>query len=339
MSDVHPLSLTESMKRQLPQASEHNLQRFAKMLTEPDAIPQQEIIASLLADGCDPNSLHAAILFGRERQIDELATGDRSAPPIHILSRFDRMVSILMHLLVGGLESRLQTTKNRLSSQEQEALLIKAMVHWMRQGKIELYNYFMEMPVKVMATVHEVYEQTLSVERSKDLVYTIAAGEYGRFALTILPGSDHVLVLEIVGVFHDRINFRHARMSSQIRERRCHMRVQPDPPLSVVAKTDDGKILTGKALDYSENGMGLVIHRGISIDIGRTMDIDWMLFGKQMQSAAIVRWLQRDGSNTRLGVELIPDGDTRLELQQMVARTQRSIMSRLKMKGIPDSLL
>jgi len=339
MNDIDPSDLEKTLKLQLPQASDRNLRHFANMLAKPDAIPQQEIMASLLADGCDPNSLHAAILFGREKLIEKLPDSDRSTPPIHVLSRFDRMVSILMHLLVGGLESRLHTTEDRLSSQEQEALLIKAMVHWMRQGKIDLYNYFMEMPIKVQATVHDVHEQTLSVERSKSLVYTIAASEYGRSALTILPGSDRVLMLEVASVFRDRINFRHVRMSSQVRERRCHMRVQPDPPLDITIKITDGKILTGKALDYSENGMGLLINRKVSIHVEQTMDVDWMLFGKQMQSTAVVQWTQRNGNNLRIGVELIPNGDTRLELQQMVARTQRSIMSRLRMKGIPDALL
>ncbi len=334
MSDSDLGTLAATLKRQLPQATEAHLLRLAEMLAVATIPPNPKVIAALIAEGCDPNSLHAAMLFGREMAIERLVRHGGLEPDLldTTLSRFDRMISILMHHLVEQLESR-------LSSREQENLLSKAAMTWMREGQIELYNYFMEMPVKARVAVHDVHEQTMAVEKSNELVYTIAAGEHGRCVMTSLPGSRLVLMLEVVSTIGNKVNLKHARIFPQVRERRRFPRVQPEPLLAVTLDITGSGTPEAHALDYSENGMGLILHQRTTLRPGHVIGIDWFTYGKQLRSAAAIRWLQQEEDNTRLGVELTHDDNTKLQLQQMVARAQRNVLGRLRMKGIPDSLL
>ncbi|HXH64050.1 MAG TPA: PilZ domain-containing protein [Mariprofundaceae bacterium] len=333
MNDSELPKLARALKQQLPQASDQHLLRLAEMLAAPANPPDPQTIARLLTEGCDPNSLHAAILFGRETAIDRLPAHDELASAINTaLSHYDRMVAILMHQLVEELESR-------LSTHEQEALISKAMVHWMRLGEIELYNYFMEMPIKAKVAVRDAHEQALAVELSSDLVRTIAAGEHGQHVMTILPDSSLVLELEVISKIGNKVQLRYGRTFSQVRERRRHVRVQPEPLLPITIDIRGSGSVSAKTMDYSENGMGLITSQPIQIRAGHTIHIDWMTYGKGLRSPATVHWIQRDKEHSRLGIELASDSDTHLELRQMVARAERHILARLQMKGIPDSLL
>jgi PilZ domain len=333
MSDSDLPKLAAVLKRQLPQASDQHLLQLAGMLSDPTVPPDVQIISGLLAEGCDPNSLHATILFGRETAIEQLSAESDLAQEINAtLSHFDRMVSILMHQLVEELE-------NRLSTREQEALISKATVHWMHMGEIELYNYFMEMPIKAKVAVRDAHEQALAVELNSDLVRTIAAGEHGRYVMTILPDSKLVLGLEVISKIGNKVQLRYGRTFPQVRERRRHVRVQPDPLIPITIDIRGSGNVVAKTMDYSENGMGLITSQPIQIRAGHTINIDWLTYGKELQSPATVHWIQRDKDHSRLGIELASGNDTHLALQQMVGRAERHILARLAMKGIPDSLL
>jgi PilZ domain len=333
MNDSELPKMARTLKQQLPQASNQHLLRLAEMLAAPENPPDPQTISGLLSEGCDPNSLHAAILFGRETAIDRLPAQDELASAINTtLSHYDRMVAILMQRLVEEMQAR-------LSTREQEAQISKGTVHWMRMGEIELYNYFMEMPIKAKVAVRDAHEQALAVELNSDLVRTIAAGEHGRYVMTILPDSKLVLGMEVISKIGNKVQLRYDRTFPQVRERRRHVRVQPDPLIPITIDIRGSGNIVAKTMDYSENGMGLITSQPIQVRAGHTVKIDWFTYGKELRAPATVHWIQRDKDHSRLGIELASGNDTHLALQQMVGRAERHILARLQMKGIPDSLL
>lgn len=333
-----PERIEAVLAEQLPEASAPHRRQLASLLIDHDIHAAKRTLQGLLDDGCNPHSLHAALLYGRDLLLQQ------GNPDGHIrdaLLYYDRLAAMLMQLSIKALQSKLDQAETTLLHEGQKLLLTKARNRWLKAGVIELYNYFMEVPIVARVALLESRDDGITIERTEEAIWAITAGEHGRYVLTRIPESSLCLRMEVQSAAGNKVHLRDAGMIQIAKERRCHVRVQSDTAIPIRITHPYCGEVDAMVQDYSEAGMGVSTRQRVDFQENERVHIFMNMRGMEIDVDAHVCWVRHTDEQTRLGLDLeleeVPY--IRQHLQRQVATARRSIMSKLRMQGLSDSLL
>jgi len=334
--------LESVLTEQLPEASPAHCRKFASLLSgREDADAAKNTLQALIEDGCDSASLHAALLYGRHYLIRTNEEGEKAVKADDTMLYYDRLTAILMQLATKQLRVSLHQAEANLLHKGQTLLLTRAKNRWLKDGVIELYNYFMEVPIIARVALLESREDGITVERTEDAVWAITAGEHGRFIQTRIPDSSLCLRMEVQSTAGQKIHLRDAGMLQIAKEKRSHIRVQSDSVIPVRITTPQGDAIDAAVQDYSEAGLGVSTQQRVQLKESDAIHIFMNMHGMEIDVDARVCWLKHASDQVRFGLDLDLHGAAhiRQHLQRQIVIARRSIMSRLRMQGISDCLL
>jgi len=209
---------------------------------------------------------------------------------------------------------------------------------WLKEGYVELYNYYKEIPLIARVRLLSVQADALHVACSEDLVWVIAAGEKRRTALVRVPFSEFSLRLIVKQVHGSNLLMLHGGLVLHQRESRHHIRVQCDRPVLISMRREKGPWWHGSIYDFSEAGLGIVSENALPWKLKETLICKFTMQDKELECSAVVRWRNDTEGKVRMGVELVVEGPAKKALQREVGRLTREIKDRLKTRGIPNGL-
>lgn len=327
------------LAEQLPEASALHRQQLLALLSGRDPAGAGDVLKALLDDGCNPQSLHATLLYGRDLSLQQQENRDTHLRTT--LLYYDRLVAMLMQFSARQLQSKLNQAETNLIHEGQKLLLTRARNRWLKEGVIELYNYFLEVPIIARVELLESRDDGITVERTEDVVWAIAAGEHGRYIQTRIPESPLCLRLEVQGAAGHKIHLRDAGLLQIARERRCHIRVQCDTAIPVQIMHPHYGEVDAVVQDYSEAGLGVSTRQRVDFRENDKVHIFMNMLGMEVDIDARICWVRYADEHTRLGLDMTLEGvpHIRQHLQRQVVAARRGVMSKLRMQGLPDCLL
>jgi len=330
--------MRKKLRNRLPNASTESLDALFAVLESQDSKSAVQPFEALLKESCPPTAIQSILLEYKDHALEK---GGESADLSKIkktLLDFDRMQALLLQAIDKHWQAKINELESRLLDAGNELLMASARNQWIKDGEVELYNYYWEVPVIARVKVHQVRENGLSVIRTPKLSHVIAAGQHGQFAHIRLPDLNLCLRLAVESAHGQLVHLKPAGVFQVARERRRHIRVLYDKHVGISIQDGSGEKLQATLQNLSQSGFDISMQQNLSANVGDRLGYHLLIRSNEMEGSFVIRWIRKEKGYAQLGVEL--DMDTAIEhkLQIEVAHRQQQILNELKRHGIPDSL-
>ncbi len=335
------------LTKTLPGVSDVSIQYLAGLLASPSGQSSLKIIAGLLDDGCSATKLQTALMHGRNVILQDRVSAVSSMETYQlceeirkILLHFDRMQTSLIHAIAQHWDQQFDALRSQLVDEGQALMLSKARNTWLKAGCIEFYNYFDEMPVIANADIRDVRDDSISVNRTRELALVIAAGEHQRYAHVRLPNSKLCLRMAVESANRNAVHWKNAGILEIARERRQHIRVLCAEHQIAIVKRAHGPKWDVNMRDFSATGLGITAKDRLPGKVGDMLHCNFQVRQTTFEFKGVIRWKSEvDSGNARLGLELSTDHVGMQKLQHEVALRQKEVLGRLHIRGTPDCLM
>jgi len=338
--------LVQQLCKELPRAGEAQVRNFVHQAMQHESPPESghapfpDTVRALLAAGASAGQVLAALLRCEWVSIRELTKSCQQGEPggegfcrnqVSALTACIQHYNDLQAIVVDEAET---AWKQTLEEEKKHRVLAEARAHWLRNRVIELYNHFMEIPVRAQLEVVDVMEDEIVAMFCPEAAVVFAAADDLRSAWV---SAGEGLRLRIWGRERrgNRLMLTVDRVETDERSRRRHVRIRLEEPAEVVLERRDGQRLTARIRDKSLQGMGVLLDADTDVSVGEHVRCQWTLDGATLQAAGIVRWHQCGEDGKRAGIEIRPDAAIRAHFQRMLMREQRTVIGRLRNLGLP----
>jgi hypothetical protein len=340
-------SIEATLAKTLPKASDASIQQLAGLLASPSRQSSLKVITGLLDDGCSAIKLQAALMHGRNVILQDRVSAVSSMETYQlceeirkILLHFDRTQTSLIHAIAQHWDQQFVALRSQLVDEGQALMLSKARNTWLKAGCIEFYNYFDEMPVIANADIRDVRDDSISVNRTRELALVIAAGEHQCYAHVRLPNSKLCLRMAVESANHHAVHWKNAGILEIARERRQHIRILCAEHQTAIVKRAHGPKWDVNMRDFSTTGLGLTAKDRLPGKVGDMLHCNFQVRQTAFEFKGVIRWKSEvDSGNARLGLELSTDHVGMQKLQHEVALRQKEVLGRLHIRGTPDCLM
>jgi hypothetical protein len=312
-------------------APAHSLEQLVSHLHASNAEESRKFITSLLSKGEPAGQIHAALVGARD-----MAAREQGLEAV--VKHFDQLQAHLLAQVLHSWQENLSKVRTKLVSEAQAHMVSDACNKWLKEGYVELYNYYKEIPLIARVRLLSVQADTLHVVCSEDLVWVVAAGDQRRTVFVRVPFSEFSLRLIVKQVHGPNLLLVHGGLVLHERESRHHIRVQCNRPILISMRREKGPWWHGVIHDFSEAGLGITSEDELPWHLEETLICKFSMQDHELTCGAVVRWRSDADGKVRMGVQLIVEGLAKKALQREVAGRVKEIHDSLKIKGIPDSL-
>jgi len=347
MSNKLTDTVEATLTKTLSGVSDASIRQFAGLLTSPSGQSSLKIIAGLLDDGCSATKLQTALIHGRDiilqdrvSAVSSVETYQQGEEIRRISLHFDRMQMSLIHAIEQHWNQQFDVLRSQLANEGQALMLSKARNTWLKAGCVEFYNYFDEMPVIANVNIRDVREDSVSVNRTRELALVIAAGEHQCYAHVRLPNSKLCLRMIVESANRNAVHWKNAGILEIARERRQHIRILGAEQQTAIVKRAHGPKWDVNIRDFSATGLGIAAKDRLPGKVGDMLLCNFQVRQTAFEFKGVIRWKSEAASgNARLGLELSTDHVSMQKLQHEVTLRQKEVLGRLHMRGTPDCLM
>jgi hypothetical protein len=141
--------------------------------------------------------------------------------------------------------------------------------------EIQLINYYKGMPVSFKARIFGIDKYSIDLDVDSAQVVAISLDHY-TFIRSSLFTYDIIALAQYVNVRRKAILLRHLQYVEILAERRNHIRLELDPPISAVFLSSSG-IIRGKLIELSMAGAVMSVVQPFDVVIGEEANLSIML--------------------------------------------------------------
>ena len=330
--------MRKKLRNRLPSASVEGLDALIDALESQGSKSTIQAFVTLLKESCLPAAIQSILLEYKDHALEKFTKSADLDKIKKTLLNFDRMQVLLLQAVDRHWQAEVNQLESRLLDAGNELLMTSARNQWIKDGEVELYNYYWEVPVIARVKVHQIRENGMSVLRTPKLMHVIAAGQHGQFAHIRLPDHNLCLRMAVESTHGQLVHLKPAGIFQVARERRRHIRVLYDKHIGISIRDSSGEKLQATLQNLSQSGFDISMQQELSANVGDSLGYHLLIRSNEIDGTFVIRWMHKSKGYARLGVEL--DMDTAIEhkLQIEVAHRQKQILNALKMHGTPDCL-
>jgi len=287
-----------------------------------------KVLATLLR--CEWSNIHWLLIDSRKR--DQSLT-DQVAAFSDCVGHYNTLQAVIIEVAEAAWETSLESEKTA-------RVLAECKLKWLHEHKIELHNYFQEIPVRAKLELLDIADDIMDVRFCADAGMVFAASDDLNTAY-ISVGDCIRLTVNGVERRGNRLRLVIAGVESDLMSRRKNVRIAMDKivPITLHGRTK----IQAHIYDKSVKGLGVLLPHSIGVKlinggdlkVGGRVGCVWQQGEVEFKVPATVRWIRQMGDECRAGLEINPDEATRIHLQQFLMQYQRSIISRLRNLDLP----
>lgn len=332
--------LIAQLHEDMPACDEKTARAFAEhVLAEKPSPMFGSLAREIMERGTSPGQLLVALLRYEWHELRRLLTESGRMEPSRQVKRFSDCVDRYKALQTAVVREAERRWEHALKAERRARCLAEARMEWLRSRRIDLHNYFKEIPVRAGLEVKEVTENGVIVVFSPEAVLVFVASNDLRTAYVSREGD---MRLKLCGRRRDGdlLYLSVDAVEADLLARRKYVRVRMAEPVPVdilgkrkyPANIRDASIY-GLGVMFS-GGVGVAVKKG-GLKTGEKVECVWRSDGKMLSAPGVVRWCGKVDGEWRAGLEIRPNYVTRSHLQQLLMKYQREVIGRLRSLEVP----
>lgn len=322
------------LQNELPQLGTLDREELVGVLSgRQGACSPVEFANFLVESGFSVHSLMSALLKCENAALQSLVEPGRH-PSNDELARLSHLVDGFSAFKLAVVKAAVRDEADDVGKRLDRKVLAQFQSMWEREGQVQLYNYFCEMPVSGSAKLISMNEDFLQLEPNREIerVFTVADNTHEAF--TMLPEGDYMMRLGVTEYRDGVLNMAVRAIDKTTRERRSHVRICPDEQV-MVKLSRFGQMVEAYMADLSISGIGLEMRGGVDLQPGEMDGCLCELDGNKIYLESLVCWVEQHDSGLRAGLKFASPGAFSAQIHHYLMGQQHKLIGRLRTLGAP----
>jgi len=338
MGDVKSVTelLVEQLRQKLPMADDKAITDVVKIITGvPASRSMDQVAASLLHSNVSTGTILGALLQCEWMNMQELTSRLEHEKEKISLQHYSHIINHFNDLQASVIRATDNQWHKTIFANKQKAKIIEENRNlWVSQGKLQLHNYFYEIPVSATARVIRLEDDYIWIQMSSEVIRVLSVVDDGKTALISSLDNSYNLVVGVSCLGNGEISITIRDVILALREQRHDVRIAPTEEIPVHVKRE-GKEFIAKVSDISCSGMRLTLHAGAGVSEGDHLLCNWKLNDIPFETGGRVSWLKKNEGQLLIGIKLELERSQRSDIYRYLFGQQQAIAERLRNLGQP----